>query len=529
MIPARVTDVEVESVPDLRVREDRCRVVRLRERCARYLAGFGTGVSYGVHADNLKNMTRGIVERVLYVRRGGRLARPPQPKVGVFGRLGHIRERLLRKTPSTPVVDRDDFPLLYNGRKRVTYQNAVDSLKTRGLTVQDSYVDTFLKAEKINFTAKVDPAPRVIQPRNPRYNVEVGRYLKCFEKSLFEGFRRVFGYSVVVKGMNAEKQGALFAAHWARYHRPVAFGIDATRFDQHTSKAALEWEHSVYNGAFRSAELARLLKWQLVNRGIARTEQYRLDYTVEGCRMSGDMNTGMGNCLIMSSIMLSYIEDRGIDARLVNNGDDCVVVCESSDLDRFSGLSQWALDFGYQLVREEPVYDLEGIEFCQTRPIYTASGWRMVRDPRVAMSKDCVSLQGWDTEDAMLRWLGSVGACGLSLTRGVPVWEAWYGRLARLGRVDGTGLSERVWDCGMGYLAKDVTPCEIVDEARLSFYRAFGITPDEQVSFEEDYSQPATLAPWQPMTPSHVSAYDRSENPLATWLVNTLTHPSEAG
>lgn len=506
---------------DLRVRVDAGRVVRLRERCVRYLAGFGTGVSFGVHADNLKNMTRGIVERVLYVRRDGRLARPPQPKVGVFSRLGSIRERLLRKTPPTPVVDRDDFPALYHGRKRVTYQNAVDSLKTRGLTVRDSYVDTFLKAEKINFTAKVDPAPRVIQPRSPRYNVEVGRYLKCFEKSLFIGFARVFGYPVVVKGMNAQQQGALFAEHWGRFSHPCAFGIDATRFDQHTSQDALRWEHSVYNGAFGSSELAGLLKWQLVNRGIARTEGYRLDYTVEGCRMSGDMNTGMGNCLIMSSIMLAYIEDRGITARLVNNGDDCVVLCEKEDLDQFNGLDRWALDFGYQLVREDPVYDLEGIEFCQTRPVYTANGWRMVRDPRVAMSKDCVSLQGWDSEDAMRRWMGSVGACGLSLTRGVPVWEAWYSRLVRMGLDDDSGLTERVWDCGLGFLARGVEGCEIVDESRMSFYRAFGITPDQQASLEAEYSSPMSLLDCQPMTSTQVSSYDRSENPLAQWCAET--------
>jgi len=493
----------------------------VRERVVRYVAGLGTGVSYGVHADNLKNMMRGITERVLYVRRGEGLARPPRPLKGVFSRLDSIRSRLLRKAPPTPIVSRQDYPGLYNGRKRVVYQNAVDSLNSRGLTVADSYVSTFLKAEKINFTAKIDPAPRVIQPRSPRYNVEVGRYLKLYEKRLFTGFAGVFGYPVVVKGMNAQQVGELFANHWQRYRRPCGFGIDATRFDQHVSVDALRWEHSVYNGAFQDRKLANLLKWQERNKGIARTEGYRLDYTVEGCRMSGDINTGMGNCLIMASIVLAYIEDRGIDARLVNNGDDCVVICDQSDEGLFSGLDAWALDFGFQLVREPTQTQLERLEFCQAQPVLTSTGWRMVRNPLVAMSKDCVSLLSWQTEGEFRRWLGAVGTCGANLTKGVPVWEAWYNQLLRHGLDDSTGLTERVNECGMYYMSRGVTGGQVTPEARVSFYHAFGITPDHQVALEEWYNADTEWLPGQPMIPSQVSSSDKTNNPLATWASST--------
>lgn len=520
MVRAQVTGQKVEPVADLRVRSEPGRVVRLRERVVRVVGGLGTGVTYGVHSDCLKNMVRGITERVLYVRRGEGLARPPQPMSGVFSRLSSIRTRLLRKAPPTPVVSREDYPSLYNGRKRVVYEKAVDSLLTRRLTVADSYVSTFLKAEKINFTAKVDPAPRVIQPRSPRYNVEVGRYLKLYEKRLFAGFEAVFGYPVVVKGLNAQQVGGLFAQHWESFRKPCGFGIDASRFDQHTSVEALRWEHSVYNGAFNSPELARLLKWQLRNRGIARTEGYRLDYTVEGCRMSGDINTGMGNCLIMSSIVLAYVEEKGINAKLVNNGDDCVVICETEDLHRFDGLGQWALDFGYSLVREETKFHLEQLEFCQAQPVKTGSGWRMVRSPWTAMSKDAVSLLGWQTEDEMRRWMGAVGTCGLSLTSGVPVWEAWYRRLVDAGLVDDTGLTERVNECGMYYMSRGVTGSAVTPEARVSFYHAFGITPDLQVALEAEYAVPLSLAPTQPMTSTQVSHSDLDYNPLAAWCRN---------
>lgn len=480
----------------MRESRDRGKVL-LRERCVRYLSGFGSGADYGVHASNLKNLMRGITERVLYVRRGEGLAKPPQPLPGVFKRLGSIRSRLVRKASSTPVVPLDDYPELYTGRKRRLYQAAVDSLKLRGLTKRDAIVSTFVKAEKVNFSAKSDPAPRVIQPRSPRYNVGVGRYLKLFEKELFRAFGRVWGYPVVLKGMNAQQVGGMLAAHWGVFERPVAVGLDASRFDQHVSVDALAWEHSVYNAVFRSPELAQLLSWQLRNRGVARVQGHRLDYSVSGCRMSGDINTGLGNCLLMSSMVIAYCEAQGLEFRLANNGDDCVLFLSSSDLPKLAGLDQWFLDFGFTLTREAPVFELERVEFCQAQPVFCDNGWRMVRNPFTAMSKDCVSLVGWSTEVEFRYWLASIGACGGSLTSGVPVWQAWYARLQALGGPVNAGVDALVRDCGMAYMASGVGSCEITEAARYSFYKAFGVTPDMQVALESEYALPPSYA-WPP-------------------------------
>jgi hypothetical protein len=64
---------------------------------------------------------------------------------------------------------------------------------------------SFTKAEKINFTSKPDPAPRIIQPRDPRYNVEVGRRIAHIEKPLFKALAKMCGHEVVFKGMTADK------------------------------------------------------------------------------------------------------------------------------------------------------------------------------------------------------------------------------------------------------------------------------------------------------------------------------------
>jgi len=484
------------------------------------MAGFGAGVRYGVHSNSLVNLARGIVERVFYVDNGSGLECPPKPKDNIFNlRLSGLRERLLHKLRPTPIVDRCDYADLYTGRKRGVYQRAWESLKASGVNLKDAWVNTFVKAEKVNFQKKGDPAPRVIQPRSSRYNLEVGRYLKLFEKEMFAGFKRVFGYAVVSKGMNASETGELLASHWSRFRNPVAVGLDAKRFDQHVSKMALEFEHSFYNSVFGSKELAKLLKWQLKNRGIARIAGHRVDYTVEGCRMSGDINTGLGNCILMSCMVISYCEHYNINYRLVNNGDDCVLFAEKEDLARFDAIGKWFLDFGFTLTREPPVYTLEHVEFCQAQPVFTANGWRMVRDPRTAMSKDCVSLVGWDTPVHIRAWAGAIGSCGASLTGGVPVWSAWYNRLVELGgRRKENGVDAAVRDSGLGYMAKGVKSCKVSAECRVSFYKAFGILPDMQEALEEHYSSLSFGTEVHPMMFPDVKVLDQKINPLATWL-----------
>lgn len=485
----------------------------------RIMAGLGTGANYGVHADNATNMARAITERILYVNSGEGLRKPPQPVERAFYRLHALRNRLVKRMPPTPVVPLEEYPLLYHGRKRAIYQRAVDSLTQRELTIADSYVSTFLKAEKVNFSAKVDPAPRAIQPRSSRYTAKVGVYLKRFEKRVLAAFRREFRYPVILKGYNAQDVGHWMSQHWAAFDKPVAVGLDASRFDQHVSRAALEFEHSFYNMAFRSDELRKLLTWQLRNRGIARVPGWRFDYTVDGCRMSGDINTGLGNCIIMTCIVIGYCEYYGLKFRLANNGDDCVLFVEEGDLPWLRGLDSWFYSFGFSLTREAPVRTLEQVVFCQAQPVFTSTGWRMVRDPRTAMSKDCVSLVGWDTDADIRAWAAAISSCGLSLTRGVPVWEEWYRQLARLGEgADRVGVQERVNECGMYYMSYGVIGGEVSDEARVSFWRAFGITPDLQMSLEDWYRLPLDVAARTPMMFTDIISLDKYNNPLTVWL-----------
>lgn len=475
-----VTDIHVDGLMT-RVRKAG---YDIKERSVRILDGYGSGANYGVHLASLVNLARGVAERVLATRNSkGVLSKPPRPEAKAFDLLKPERAALLHCMPSTTVVPRDEYPLLYSGRKRALYEGAVSSLSMEAITKADAQVKTFVKAEKINFSSKSDPAPRVIQPRSPRYNVEVGRYLKLFEKKLFESFKRVYKYSVVAKGLNADKTAVLLRENWDSFKEPVAVGLDASRFDQHVSYEALEFEHSVYNGVFNSPELRMLLKWQLVNEGIGFTNDGKVKYRVKGCRMSGDINTSMGNCLIMSCLVLAYFRSCGLQARLSNNGDDCVVICEKRDLHRMDDIGSWFSKFGFKLTIEKPVGVFEQIEFCQTQPVRVGKSWRMVRNPYTASSKDCVSLLSWEKKQDFVDWRNAIGQCGGELSKGVPFWEAYYSRLL-VGQVNACS-AERIRESGLGYMSKGCVEAEITQESRYSFYLAFGMLPDIQEALEQ--------------------------------------------
>jgi hypothetical protein len=379
----------------------------------------------------------------------------------------------------------------YSGRKLENYTKAAESLETLGFTPKDAWLSTFVKAEKICVSKKPDPAPRVIQPRTMRYNIELGRYLRHSEHYLFKAIDGLFGGRTIFKGTNADEAGEEMKEIWDSFQDPVGIGMDASRFDQHISVEALRYEHQIWLDMFPAAQrphLKSLLELQIHNRGLARCPDGEIRYRVEGCRMSGDMNTSSGNCYIMCSTVWSRCTALGIKHfRLANNGDDCVVFLERKDLDTFlTGCVDYYKDLGFTMKIEEPVFELEQVEFCQTRPINVGGAYRMVRNPHASFSKDLCCIHDLADATQAQAWVSAVGQGGRALNHGVPVHQAFYERFphcdAKLkGILRDKFQEDRLYKFGSGTHDQSTS---ITDEARYSYWLAFGLTPDEQVALE---------------------------------------------
>lgn len=158
--------------------------------------------------------------------------------------------------------------------------------------------------------------------------------------------------------------------------------MDASRFDQHVSPAMLRWEHKQWIKMVPDPDkpkLKKLLDMQLKNKGSAKYGDKKIAYEVEGCRMSGDMNTSSGNVMIMVAMLWTYCQAFCEEFRIVNDGDDSVVILPRAHLKKLNGIPVWFQRLGFRMEVEKPVDVFEQIEFCQTQPVLTRDGYRMVR------------------------------------------------------------------------------------------------------------------------------------------------------
>lgn len=447
-------------------------------------------------------MAGALLERMYYCRVDGEL-KPPLPvdDLIVQRRCGWFAEDLLRIIPSFTPVSLWDFSQMYKGPKKLVYERAVNSLFVHPVRRRDAESNSFVKREK----AKFKKAPRCIQPRDPRYNASIGRYLKPLEHRLYRAVAENFDEeAVITKGLNLCGVARCLRQKWERFKHPVALGLDATAFDAHVSPSWLRWEHSIYNRVFKCPKLAKLLSWQIDNRGKSFCPDGKLKYRVQGRRFSGDMNTGLGNCLIMCAMVFSYARERGVNMRLANNGDDCVVFMEQEDLGVFvNGINEWFSEMGFRLTSEPPAFNFEALEFCQMHPVLVGGEWRMVRTPKVAFEKDTMCTLTVN-DDEYLTWLSGVADCGLATCSGVPVMQEFYCNL-KLAAGSRVAPEHLVESTGMRHLSRGmVSEVSAVDDAsRYSFWLAFGVDPDTQVAMEHELAHVRSVESLDVFVPTH--------------------------
>lgn len=445
-----------------------------------------------VYNNSVSVALRALTERLYFVKSSSGFVPCPKPASGAFSALRRFRNSLRRSMPSLPPVwSAEQFVASYTGLKAKRYEAAMTSLQNGGWRTHFSHLKTFIKGEFYNAGLKHNPCPRLIQPRSPEYNLALGCFIRPAEKLIYKAIDRVFGHHVVLKCDAPWKRGEIIARYWSEFQHPVFVGLDASRFDQHVSVDALEYEHSIYLDIFHNnPTLARLLKMQLHQVGYARFKDGALRYVVDGCRASGDMNTALGNVVLMCAMCHEYLAGLGLSQyRFINDGDDCGIFLEASDLWKLAGLEAHFLQYGFEMEVEEPAFIIEGIEFCQGKPIHVGGGqYMMVRNVLKALKQDRLFIDNkdWASVDEIGH---ATGMCGLALYAGFPVLDAFYRSMlsssVRSEVVNRLLLEKDGWR----YYASSKRPFMSVDidAARTSMYYAFNILPDRQMAYEENF------------------------------------------
>jgi hypothetical protein len=397
----------------------------------------------------------------------------------------------------------------YAGAMRRRYEEAERSLMMKPTLGRDDWLlKAFLKAEKLVPGKKAKP--RMIFPRSPRFNLVLATWLKPFEHWLW-GYltaERLLGQKgnntrVCAKGLSPRERGNLIARKFSRFRSCVVFEVDGKAFEAHVSRQQLVEEHSVYLSAFQGdRELHSVLQRQLFMKGYTATG---VKFSRDGGRSSGDYNTGMGNTLLMLCCVVSAMQGRGVPYDVLADGDNAIIFLERSDYPgvRADFASRVFAECGHEMTLERPAFQLEDVRFGQSAPVYLGHGlgWTMVRDPRKVISH-CLASHRWLAEPiGGKRWARGIAQCELSLARGVPVLQDFALKLLRATE----GCRPLSADHYRDYLSMgarvEVDSSHAVKptlEARVSFWRAWGIPPGEQETFVSSLPDPVFPSGWSP-------------------------------
>lgn len=467
----------------------------MKARTTYEIVGCGSSHIYRAYNNSVNAMERAIKERLLYYKmEDGSYKETPLPHQSAFTTdAQEFLSKIKKLATYCHPLALDSFVECFHGPKKERYRKAAYNL-THGTYNSNlkGHLKYFLKYETYNLTLKPNAKPRGINPRSDEFIVDYGRRIKPIEKLIYNDINTVLGYQIIFKGLNQATRGALFAEYWSCFRHPVAIAIDASAFEASVSKSSLEFSHSIYNFYIRNDnEFMRMQKMQINNKGTGYAPDGKVKFCTTGKRASGDPDTALGNCLITAYMFYQFMKILAIvKHRGAIDGDDGVIIIEREDLFKVIEYGkEFYLKYGFRMVFENPVFELEKISFCQSQPVWTEDGYVMVRNPRSATAKDAISRKNLRDKKSYLRWISSIGQCGISCTGGIPVMQEYYSMYVRNSCGAKSFEKEKLLDDYTNYKVQGMTRKykEVHPRSRFSFYLAFDITPDEQEVVENYY------------------------------------------
>lgn len=376
------------------------------------------------------------------------------------------------------------------------YGVAANTLGPQPLTLLDGRVTMFIKAEKWPDQPSIPlKTARAIQYRGPRYNIMLTKYLAPVEDALYAHLRdphnrqRLFSS----KGLSGVARAELLYTLWNRHARPAAIAIDHSRFDAHIGRGALQLEHSVYRMFLGDQRLLLwLLNQQLVNRG---TGTHGTRYKLDGGRMSGDVNTALGNTIINGLVLSCLCQGRPVD--ILIEGDDGVILGEYGDIAFVAGvIGEGALQLGFELKSSGVLTSVLDIRFCSCFYLHDEGRhqYYAVREVFKPFETDPWCAKVVEGHAALVSKGWTMAFCYGILYVGLPLYAEWAaymlshcprllpsGRVVRFDPGFDRELAMRARAETRTFARRDV---EIGPQLRADFALATGIVPSEQLRLE---------------------------------------------
>lgn len=382
---------------------------------------------------------------------------------------------------SFTLLSRHEVVNSYVGRWKRRYLRAMLSLEEYPLCNADFNINMFVKPDKEDALPK--GGPRAIQYRGARAALEMARFTQSIEHQVYE-LNDDHGTRIFGKGCNQHTLAEDFLKKRDLFRDPAFLMLDASKFDAHVSVEFLEIVRCFYVQLLQLAGQAKYVSYlwgkTLTSYGYTR---HGIKYKTRGTRMSGDMDTGLGNSLIMFAALTHYMYVTGISKYVMAiNGDDSVIFIEKDQLAKARDISCF-VEMGLKM-KFEVALDFQHMEFCQCRMVETDYGWTLARSPHRIITR-----LGWSVnkfgKSRLKDYILSLGMGECAVSYGVPigyaiglalklagrggkytVWDRWAQEWCQ---------QERYWEAEVGTVSY---------ATRVSYERAFDISPEKQIELE---------------------------------------------
>nr|AOC55063.1 RNA-dependent RNA polymerase [Pinela virus] len=430
---------------------------------------------FGLHKHRVVDELQTICNRHLK-------ATPPVELDSLAWKLFHRRmcttSRLIGRVPTATIACVLEGK---SGRRRKRFFQGIKELGESPVCKKDAAITEMQKLEMYESCKLEVKEDRGIQFRSVKYNVALARHLHNIEKRVIG--MHPDGYHPVMKGATPQQRAERLAIGASSFRRPVYLLLDHSRFDAHVNVALLREEHKFYlRCRGKNAELARLLKMQIVNRGRSKGG---VKYRTLGKRMSGDINTGLGNTIINYCIIMSWLDASSVKGHVYLDGDDSVVIIEKEDECKLVPLENHMGALGMVTIMDR-TEDFWRAEFCQSRPVLVDGTVRFIRNPQKVLATVGRSAERLDPSTAA-EVLRASAMCELAMNGNAPVISKFCRRiLEHLGDGRVVFSNTQLWKAEQyGIRFKIPQGGEVDPESRYTFWRAWDIDPGMQEAYEQ--------------------------------------------
>lgn len=392
-----------------------------------------------------------------------------------------LRECIIQgPTKMVAPISREAVISCYKGRKGREFLEAYNSLKECGHKKRDARIRMFLKADKYDTLVGLKP-PRAIQYRDKRYSLLLAQHLRPIEHQIYKGLDWT-GTAEIAKMRNPEQRASDVLRKWNCFDEPCAYLMDHSKFDSHVTVEMLEAEFAYYLKWSPRTCMRRFryfLSLQLYNRGVTRNGTR---YRIKGTRMSGELNTGLGNSTINRGLLRWYMASCGITKYSIYvDGDDSILVIERRDVHKLKNLKEFER-VGME-TKGELVFNFQDIDFCQSKLVEVDGRWIFVRNPFRLLSRTPWTIKKC-TETYRRRLIYSLGMCEGAIGVGIPIAQQFAKALRELVGVQKLVPLEEI-AYGSRWRGYSDATSMVTADTRESYFRAFGLTPEYQMAVEE--------------------------------------------